>query len=256
MLRSINELNDFTIRGTDGEIGHVDDFFFDDEKWTIRYMVVATGGWLGRRVLISPMSFSNTDWSAKAIDLSLTKERIRNSPDADLNGPISRAYERGYYGYYGYPPYWGGMGYWGPAEYPGALASTGAVRTDREVTSARAVASAAVDDRPDPHVRSCKGVVGHHIHATDGEIGHVDDFIIDDASWAIRYLRIDTSNWIGGKAVLVPQRALRSVSWADARIDVALTKDQVWNSPEYDPGLLSRDDYTRELETHYRITKR
>jgi hypothetical protein len=246
MLRSTKELNNFTIRGTDGEVGHVDDFYFDDEKWTIRYMVVATGGWLGRRVLISPISFSSMDWHTNTIDLSLTRDRVRNSPDADLNAPISRAYERGYYGYYGYPPYWGGMGYWGPAEYPGALAGPGAVRTDRASTAA------AVEERADSHVRSCNAVMGYHIHATNGEIGHVDDFIFDDERWAIRYLRVDTSNWIGGKPVLVPQAALREVNWIDARINVALTKDQVWNSPEFDPGLLNRDGYVERLETHYR----
>ncbi len=250
MLRSTTELTGFTTRGTDGEFGKVDDFFFDDEKWAVRYIVVNTGGWLGRRVLISPMSFSSIDWDGKAIELSLTKDRIRNSPDADLNAPISREYERGFYGYYGYPLYWGGPGFWGPAPYPGALAAAAAA--DDHIDPG---GLGRVEERSDSHVRSGRTVIGNHIQAVDGEIGHVDDLIVDDESWAIRYLRVDTSNWIGGRAVLVPQRALRDVNWLESKINVALTRDQVRNSPEYDPHLLNRG-YEERLDTHYGLDSR
>lgn len=244
MLRSSKQLSGFTVGATDGEIGHVDDFYFDDEKWTVRYIVVSTGRWLGRRVLISPISFSNTNWTAKAIELSLTKDQIRNSPDADLNAPVPRQYELTYYGYYGYPPYWGGPGYWGLAGYPGALASPAAAGT------APAETEAATGGARDSHLRSSRTVIGHHIQAVDGEIGHLDDLIVDDESWAIRYLRVDTSNWIGGKAVLVPQRVLREVNWLESKINVALTRDQVRNSPDYDADLLNPDDVQR-LDTYY-----
>lgn len=244
MLRSSTELMGFTIRGTDGDVGTVDDVFFDDEKWVVRYIVVNTGGWLGRRVLISPLSFSGTDWSAKAIDLSLTRDRIRNSPDADLDGPISREYERGYYGYYAYPLYWDGPGFWGPSPYPGALMA-GAGGID-------ARGFGAVEHTSDSRVRSGRTLMGNHIEATDGEIGHVDDLIVDDESWAIRYLRIDTSNWIGGKAVLAPQRALREVNWLESKVRVALTREQVKNSPEYDPRVLNRE-YEERLAAHYGV---
>jgi hypothetical protein len=243
MLRSAKELKGFTVRGTDGEVGQLDDFFFDDERWTIRYIVVQTGGWLGRRVLISPVSFSGTDWSGGAIDLSLARDRIRNSPDADLHAPISREYETSHMAYYGYAPYWGGPDYWGMAAYPAALNGAVATRGDR--------APAAVQESREAHVHSSLAVLGYHIQASDGEIGHVDDLIIDDERWAIRYLRIDTSNWIGGKPVLVPQRALRRADWGRGTIEVALTKDQVHSSPRYDPGVLNREDEQR-LEAHYR----
>lgn len=249
MLRSSKDLTGFTVRGTDGDVGKVNDFYFDDEKWTVRYIVVSTGGWLGRRVLISPISFSHTDWSAKAIDLSLTKDVIRNSPDADLDAPISREYERRYSGHYGYPLYWGGAGYWGPAGYPGALASPAAAGT------APARTAAAVQAPQDSHLRSSRTVMGHHIQAADGEIGHVDDLIIDDESWAIRYLRVDTSNWIGGRAVLVPQDALQNVNWLESKVNVGLTREQVRNSPEYDPARLNRD-YERILDAYYATPRR
>jgi uncharacterized protein YrrD len=235
MLRSTKELTSFGIRGTDGDIGSVDDLFFDDEKWVVRYIVVNTGGWLGRRVLISPMSFGAIDWAGKTIELTLTKDRIRHSPDADLTSPLTREYERGFYAYYGYPLYWSGPGFWGPAPYPGALMAAAAA-ADGDTHGL-----GATRERTDSRVRSARTVIGNHIDASDGEIGHVDDLIIDDESWAIRYLRIDTSNWIGGRAVLIPQQDLREVNWLESKVSVALTREQVRNGPEYDPELLNRE---------------
>lgn len=249
MLRSANELKGLTVRGDDGDVGHVDDFYFDDDRWTVRYIVVETGGWLARRVLISPASFRSTDWRGGAIDLSLTRDRIRNSPDADLHAPISREYERAYSAHYGYAPYWAGPGYWGIGAYPAALAYSAALYTAGATRAERT--AAAVQESPEAHVRSSTAVIGDHIQATDGEIGHVDDLVVDDESWAIRYLRVDTSNWMGGKPVLVPQRSLQQADWASAKIHVALTKDQIQRSPRYDAGVLNREDQAR-LDTYYR----
>jgi uncharacterized protein YrrD len=242
MLRSAKELKGFTVRGTDGDVGEVDDFYFDDEKWTIRYIVVHTGGWLGRRVLISPVSFRGTDWRSRAIGLSLSRDRIRNSPDADPHAPISREYERAYALYYGYAPYWVGPSYWAMGGDPAALWDTSGTPAEPTPASAQEVAEI--------HIRSSMAVIGYHIQATDGEIGHVDDLIFNDESWAIRYLRIDTSNWIGGKAILVPQRLLQRADWRNAETYVALTKDQIQRSPRYDPSVLNREDEQR-LEAYY-----
>ena len=245
MLRSLNDLKGLTLHANDGDIGRIDDFYFDDERWAVRYAVVDTGSWMGRRVLISPISFTNTDWHARAMTVSLTKDQVRNSPAADLQSPISRQYEHGYFAYYGYSPYWIGPGYWGPAAHPGQLSGMAAAAAQR------AAAATAVDENvAESHLRSSSEVKGYHIEATDGDIGHVDDFLVDDESWAIRYLRVDTSNWIGGKAVLVPHRALRDVSWRNQKIRVGLTREQVKNSPEYDPARLDQG-YEQRLGEYY-----
>lgn len=249
MLRSMNDLQGFTLRAKDGDIGRVDEFYFDDDRWAVRYVVADTGSWMGRRVLISPISFTSTDWNAKAMDVSLTRDQIRKSPDADLHGPVSRQYEQGYSAYYGYPPYWIGPGYWGAAAHPGQLSSMATARAERAATAA------ALEDRAESHLRSSSEVKGYHIQATDGEIGHVDDFLVDDQNWAIRYLRVDTSNWIGGKAVLVPQSALRDVSWRDQKIHVGISREQVKNSPEYDPSRLD-PDYEQRLGAYYTAVRR
>lgn len=246
MLRTLNSLEGYSLRATDGDIGRVHDFCFDDDQWVVRYFVVDTGSWLGRRVLVSPTAFVRADWDSSTIEVALTKEQVRNSPSVDLHRPVSRQYETDYYAYLEYTPYWA-------APYPGPLPD-GHLAAQRAVTEAKRAseAPAPVDDPSlaDSHLRSSKEVRGYHIHATDGEIGHVDDFVADDRSWAIQFIQVDTSNWIGGKSVLVPRAALDRVSWADGTLHVVLTRAQVENSPEYDSSRLSADTEQR-LDTYY-----
>ena len=125
MLRNTADLKGFAIQATDGELGTVDQFYFDDETWAIRYFMVETGGWLGgRRVLISPISVVHADWQAKRLDVALTKKQVEHSPNVNTHQPVSRQHEAEYYGYYGYPYYWDGPYLWGPAFYPAGLADS------------------------------------------------------------------------------------------------------------------------------------
>ena len=122
MLTNVTFLKGLVIQATDGELGTVDQFYFDDETWAIRYLTVETGGWLGgRQVLISPFSILHTDWPAKRLDVALTKKQVQNSPDINTHQPVSRQHEAEYNRYYGYPYYWGGPYMWGPAFYPCGL---------------------------------------------------------------------------------------------------------------------------------------
>ena len=121
MLTNVTFLKGLVIQATDGELGTVDQFYFDDETWAIRYLTVDTGGWLGgRQVLISPISVVHADWPAKRLDVALTKKQVENSPDIDTHQPVSRQHEAEYNGYYGYPYYWGGPYMWGPIVLPAA----------------------------------------------------------------------------------------------------------------------------------------
>ena len=109
MLTNAKHLKGFVIRATDGEIGTVDQFYFDDETWAIRYLIVETGGWLaGRRILISPFSVVDADWRVGRLDVALTKKQVEGSPNIDTHRPVSRQHEAAYLGYFGYPNYWGG----------------------------------------------------------------------------------------------------------------------------------------------------
>ena len=257
MLRNIKELEGCAIGATDGPIGHVKDLYFDDGGWVVRYLVVETGRWLAsRKVLISPIAVGQPDWAAKLLPVALTKEQVRESPDIDTDRPVSRQHELDYATHYGYPYYWGGAGLWGEGMYPNLLlpgyegfGSTQASRAEDEYTYAKREAARHRDD--DPHLRSCNAVAGYHIHATDGEIGHIDGLLVDDRTWAVQYLVVDTSNWWGGHKVLIAPSWIREVSWLDSMVSVKLTRQSVKDAPAYDPAEPLDRQHEMRLYRHY-----
>jgi hypothetical protein len=249
MIKSVNNLKDYTIVGTDGEVGDVVEFYFDDQKWTIRYLVADTGTWLtGRRVLISPMALGKIDWNSSRLQVNLSREQVENSPGIDTDKPVSRQHEIEFYKYYGYPHYWAGPYLWGPVPYPVGYAMpappTGSNTVQEEISSAER-------EQSDVHLRSTKEVTGYYIEATDGNIGHVEDLLVDDESWTVRYIIVDTRNWWPGKKVLVSPEWIGSVSWTDSKVYVELSREAIQNSPEYDTSRpLTREDEKR-LYAHY-----
>lgn len=235
MLRAASHLQRLTIHAEDGDIGSVDRLFFDDERWTVRHIVVDTGKWLpGRQVLISPAAVLGIDDERGTMRVRLTKEKIRNSPDVESDRPVSRQQELDLHQYYGFAPYWGGTGLWGGGFYPPALIAPSALAAGGAAPPLPADAPPAPADRNDgdPHLRSTKEVVSYEVAAVDGAVGHVEDFLVDDETWALRYIVIDTSNWPGGKKVGVPARSVQSVHWDEKKISVGLTIDAIHGSPE------------------------
>ena len=242
MKRRLKNLNGFTIGGTDGEIGKVKEFYFDDKSWTIRYIIVETGSWLSeRKVLLSPQAVINTDWEENVFRVNLTMEQIKNSPDIDTDKPVSRQHERDLYGYYpwgGY--YWGGG--MGMGMYPIAINQT--IQKENDVSD---------DDTSDddPHLRSADKVTGYNIKATDGEIGDVEDFIINDSNWQIDFILVDTGNWFPGKKVLIAPKMIKEINWEASTVVVNATEDRVKNSPEYQPGEELSESYEANLQNYY-----
>jgi hypothetical protein len=249
MLRSMGDFHGFTIGATDGDVGTVKEFYFDDVSYTVRYVVVDTGGWLSdRKVLLSPILFRGTDWEHKRITAALTKDKVEKSPDIDTDKPVSRQHETEYYGYYGYGPYWEGSYLWGatPNLYlgPGPVVNPAALeREQRWDWRAK--------ERHDRHLRSSRAVTGYHIQSTDGDIGHVEGFLVDDQSWAIRYMIVDTSNWWAGKKVLVAPGWIDRVDWEQSKVHVTITRAQIEGSPEYDPARPVERAYETRLHGHY-----
>ena len=245
MLTNATHLKGLVVRATDGEIGSVEQFYFDDETWAIRYLIVETGGWLGgRRVLISPFSVVYTDLLDKRLDVALTKKQVEHSPDIDTHRPVSRQHEAAYLGYYGYPCYWGGPNLWGPAFYPaGWPGPTNA--------SAQAMADRVRRESADSHLRSSDAVIGYNIEAADGEIGHLDGFVVDDESWAIRYIEVATRNWWPGKKVLVSPAWIERVSWTESKVCVGLSREAIRNGPEYAESTPITREYEHRLYVHY-----
>lgn len=245
MFTNTKDLKGLVIRATDGEIGTVRHLYFDDHSWAVRYLTVETGGWLGgRQVLISPISIVSADWQANRLDVALTKKQIENSPNIDTHRPVSRQHELEYLGYYRYAPYWDGPHMWGTDFYPGGLA----VPTPSTAQEAAAkIQRAAVDS----HLRSTEDVTGYRIEAADGEIGHVEQFVIDDKAWAIRYLEVATQNWWPGKKVLFSPAWVERVSWMDSKVFVALSREAIQQCPEYLETKPITREYEDRLHRHY-----
>ncbi len=236
MQHRISTMIGKAIRATDGDLGKVKEFYFDDATWTIRYMVAETGNWLlGRKVLISLVALKNIDPESSALSVNLSCAQVRNSPDIDTERPVYRQHEEEIHKYYEWPMYWqGGFGgTLGITPYPLFENSPPVNPPD----------SGRHDDH---HLRSTRHVTGYHIHATDGEIGHVVDYIVDDEKWTVRYLVVDTGNWLPGKSVLISPQWIRQVNWADSSVYLDRTRDSVKNSPEFD----SADTIYRDPQSH------
>lgn len=245
MLTNATYLKGLVVRATDGELGTVDHFYFDDESWAIRYLAVDTGGWLGgRRVLISPISVIHTDWPSRRLDVALTKKQVENSPPIDTHKPVSRQHEAANLGYYGYSPYWVGPYMWGAASYP----SGSAVPT---TASNNAVTEGIQKESADSHLRSAEAVTGYQIQASDGEIGHVEGFVVDDESWAIRYIEVATRNWWPGKKVLVSPTWIERVSWADSKVYIGLSRETIKDAPQYVESMAVTRQYEDRLYATY-----
>ena len=244
MLTNNKNLKGLVIRATDGEIGTVDELYFDDQSWAIRYLTVETGNWLdSRKVLISPRSIIQVDWKVNRIDVSLTREQVEKAPNIDTKRPVSRQHEAEYFDYYGYPYYWDGPNLWGPSYYPTGLVS---VQTAESVQAEQIRKESA-----DAHLRSTGAVEGYHIEAQDGEIGHMARFVIDDETWAVRYLEVATKNWWPGKHVLLSPGWVDSVSWEESRVYVGVTREAIQSCPEYTDMLPITREYENKLYFHY-----
>lgn len=241
MLTKATTLNGYRLQSRDGEIGRVKEFYFDDRHWTIRYLVADTGNWIpGRQVLISPHALGSVLSKEQSIAVDLTKKQIEDSPSLAHDKPVSRQFEEAYYGYYGHPLYWSGSYMWG--------ATHAIVHAHKE---AKKFAPAPDEKEWDANLRSTQEVSGYDIEATDGSIGHVEDFIIDSETWAIRYLVVDTVNWWPGKKVLVSARWIERVSWDASKVFINLARAAIKQAPEYTDATLLTRDYEAKLHEHY-----
>ena len=239
MLYKAQTMSGYVLRGIDGEFGTVKEFYFDDQHWTVRYLIAETGTWLAdRQVLISPYALTGVKSEDRHINVNLTRAQIEGSPAISNDKPVSQQFEDYYYEYFGWPKYYGGSLMWGAYPYiPLDL------KKSREPNHAKKVWN--------PRLRSTKEVSKYYIQATDGEIGHVEDFIIDDKAWAIRYLVIGTRNWLPGKKVIVSPQWIERVSWEEGKVFVGLSLESIRKSPEYSEELLLNRDYEAQLHEHY-----
>ena len=240
MLRNLQKIVGYHLGATDGIFGKVREFYFDADHWTIRYVVADTGGRLApNQVLISPFAVEENNDSLKTLRLRLTSEQVKKSPPIGSDQPISREFEMSYYQYYGWPMYWYGPALWGPGPYPVVEGLWPDPLLELETPP-----------HTNPHLRSTAQVLHYHIHASDGDIGHVEDYILDDESWSIRYLEVATRNWLPGKKVLLPISWIKEARWEDGKVYVDTTRHVIKDAPEYRPGFEVSSDYEKQLQEY------
>jgi uncharacterized protein YrrD len=245
MLRTMKSLRGHRLHGTDGVLGRVDELYFDDDKWIVRYLVADTGHWLpGRLVLISPQSVGRPNWATKELPVSLTRKQIEESPSIETDKPVHRQHERDLHGHFGWTPYWYDMA---PVDLAGAVGAAAQQAAGRPAPAEKP--DNATHD--DPHLRSSREVIGYHVQATDDEIGHVEDFVVDCDDWAVRYMVVDTRNWLPGRKVIVSPAWVSLIQWAKQVVRVDLTRAQVENAPEFDPSAPVNREYEARLYDYY-----
>jgi sporulation protein YlmC with PRC-barrel domain len=241
MLRSLKDLEHYDVSATDGDVGRVVNFLLDDEHWAIRYLVVDTGTFFrSLRILVSPISFREADWLTHRFHLALTMASIKSSPSVDVDKPVCRQHEYDQALHYDYPLYWGSFGLWGQGPTPGLLAAGARLETP------------ASHSRPnDVHLRSANEILRYHVHASDGDVGHVDDFIIDDETWEVRYLVIQTGHlWFGKKVLVSPGWADR-ISWESRAVYVDVKREAIRKCPTWDASMPINREYETRLYDYY-----
>tara|TARA_R110001583_G_scaffold102853_3_gene249491 strand:- start:431 stop:1093 length:663 start_codon:yes stop_codon:yes gene_type:complete len=217
MLRSLNEIMHFQLQGIDEEIGCCKNFLFNDKLWVIAYMVTDTNKWLpgGRKVLISPISFCEPNWEQYQFSINLTREEIKNSSSLDEHRLISHLDEA-------------------------------------ELFNVNVLEDGTKNKSEDRHLRSIEKAKGHGICAIDQEIGHVEDFILNDQNWTIPYIVIDTSDWFpGGGKLLISHKSIEAVNWAERSVTVKLSAQMVQGSPRFDLKLLMDPEYELQLVKYF-----
>ena len=225
MLRRVNEFIGYKLAANDGEIGKAKDMYFDDRSWAIRYLVVDTGGWLkDRKVVIPRTVMGEPDWATRRFNVKLSRQQVEDSPPISQHEPVSRRHEKSLHEYLRIEPYW-------------VLAAPGGGFAFAEnAASAKKSKTGSSSDDLEPHLRSFVEVSGYHIQAHDGEIGQVEDFVVDDDEWYIQYLVVDIHNLLPGKKVLVEVPRIEQIDWAASKVHLDLTCKQIKEAPEFDAG--------------------
>ncbi len=220
MLQSLQQRFGEKLRASDGEIGHVRDFYFDDKNWNIRYLVADTGHWLaGRLVLISPQAFGHLYPEGKVLLVNLTRQQIEDSPSIDRHKPVSRQHEEDYHQYFGYNYYAEAMPSWGLPGYP-VIVPAPPTMTNTQSTD-------------DPHLRSAKELTGYSVEANDGAVGEIIDFLIDGRTWMIREVVVQCGPSYAGNKVVVRTEKIGRINYKLRTVRVDSTKQAFATASEH-----------------------
>ena len=242
MLRSLKALQGYTVVAKDGDIGKVYDFYFHDDTWVIRYLVADTGHWLpGRKVLLTTSALGRPNWAGFTFPVTLTREQVQKSPEIDTDKPVSRQQEAELHNHFGWPVYWMDPG---DEAWPAPPPMT-------PVSPATKPSEPLSEQHADPHLRSVREVTAYHIQASDGEMGHVEDFIVEDTLWIIRYMVVQAGKWFPAKKVLIAPEWLQKIRHSERKVDVSVTRESILNCPEFNPRAAVNREYEARLYDYY-----
>lgn len=241
MIRSVTDKRAGSIRGNtvlaaDGELGTTTDVLFDDHAWTVRYLVVYIGSGLdGPETLITPGAISEVEVQEKTLHVDASVERTRQAPYLQTNLPVAAQQEVAYYEYLGAEPYWD--------QPPGPLAPL----PPQEAVPGEA----SLSEMGDPHLRSVQEVAGYRIETASDHVGHVEDLLLDDESWRVRYIVVDTRDWLPAKKVLLPLSGISEIEWTLQRVLVEPGSQEIKDAPAWDPDAPLDRDFEVRLHEHY-----
>ena len=248
MLRAISALKGLTVDAIGGDIGHVHDVYFDARQWTVRYFVVDTGTWLsGRRVLVSPMSLHAAQVSGDRLNVGLTRAQVEEAPSWDTDKPVSQAARDRPCAALRLPVLLDGPGTLGSR-----MGSSDRVAPIMPPNPVEEEIRARERESADSNLHSASDVIGSYVQAADDDVGHVEDFLVDERTWAIRYLVVDTRNWLPGRKVVIAPSWIKSISWEESKVHVDLSRSEVEGAPEYDPSRPMERTLEVRLYEHYR----
>ncbi len=237
MLISTTRIENSKVHAQDGTIGKVETFLFDQEQWVLRYIVAKHGFlFLGGRKLLSPVSVTGTiGESDGAIRVGLTREQVKNAPPADLARPISRRKEEQFHRYYQIPVYWGGAGLWGTAMTP---LEAGTVSYEPAPTDEPEAA-----DTDEYHLRSTEEIEGYRVEAKEERIGTVSGCLIEDTTWAVRYLSVKMEEGQGDGRLFISPHWVDEISWIERKLRLDMPASRLREMPTVGVrGTLERED--------------
>lgn len=224
MLQYLKKIYGAKLHASDGDIGKISDFYFDDQSFAIRYLVADTGSWLSeRQVLLAPNSFGRLDLEEAGLTVQLTRQQIEGSPGIALHRPVSRQYEEDYHSYYGWPYYWTAdvvFGFGGSIPSPEAAVLAEEAREEQHL-------------RDNQHLQSTRSITGYAIEANDGTLGHVRDFLVDESTWVIQHVEVETGHWYAGKEILISTDRITRISYGESKVHVNLTKADIERTGEH-----------------------
>lgn len=246
-IRGIASITGFSILAKDGEIGRVSDLYFDNQQWVARYLIIDTGEWLaGRQLLLPPMAIQSIDWDNKSIFLNLSKDQIEASPAIAFGEQITQQWERDLFANLGWSGYWNGDKLWGKNDVPDA-----SFRPSVEIAGQDTPI-----EQPSSHLTRAVEVIGYRVQGLDDGLGNISDLLVDDHSWEIRWMMVDTRPWWFGGNVLVNIKAIDRMATDTKSIHVNLTKEEVRDCPELQIGETLTIQEEQDLMENHKILRK